>query len=71
MTKRKSEYRQPTHVIEACHVNAALDALPNEERETVCRQARRLADGAYDVPGIRHMGSGIALEVLARIGILL
>ena len=71
MTKPKSDYSQPTHVIEPRHVNAALDALTHEQRAIVCRQARRLAEGAYDVPGIRNMGNGIALEVLARVGSLL
>ena len=70
-TKPKSDYQQPTHVIEARHVNMALDALTHEQRPIVCHQARRLADGAYDTPGIRNMDNGIALEVLARIGILL
>ena len=71
MAKDKADYSQPTHVIEARHVNMALDKLTHEQRAIVCRQARRLAEGAYDAPGIRNMGNGIALEVLARIGILL
>jgi len=65
MTRHKSEYQQPTHVLEPSHINAALDALTEYEREVVMAQAKRLAD---DIP---RAGAGIALEILARIGAVL
>jgi len=65
MPERKNEYMQPTHAIEAVHVNAALAQLTDAQQKIVRRQARLLANE------FNRMGEGLALEVLAKIGVLL